>query len=89
MVVVGHGRSFVAAIVTGTPNPEQVQFAMDEVNRELPHYKRVRAFYIHPEPFTVESGLLTVNGKLKRDAVAGRMREQIEALYSKQEARAG
>lgn len=89
VVVVGHGRPFVAAIVTGTPTPEQVQFAMDEVNRELPHYKRVRAFYIHPEPFTVESGLLTVNGKLKRDAVAGRMREQIEALYSKQEARAG
>ena len=89
VVVVGHGRPFVAAIVTGTPTPEQVQFAMDEVNRDLPHYKRVRAFHIHAEPFTVESGLLTANGKLKRDAVAGRMREQIERLYSKQEVRAG
>ena len=89
VVVVGHGRPFVAAIVTGTPTPEQVQFAMEEVNRDLPHYKRVRAFCLHAEPFSVESGLLTVNGKLKRDAIAGRMGEQIEALYSKQEVRAG
>jgi long-chain acyl-CoA synthetase len=89
VVLVGHGRPFVAAIVTGAPMPEQVQFAMDEVNRELPHYKRVRAFYIRPEPFKVEDGLMTINGKLKRDVIAARLREQIENLYAKQEVRAG
>ncbi|HKU20365.1 MAG TPA: AMP-binding protein [Terriglobales bacterium] len=89
VVLVGHGRPFVAAMVTGGPTPEQVQFAMDEVNRELPHYKRVRAYYIHPEPFTVESGMVTVNGKLKRDVIASRLREQVEKLYAKQEVRAG
>ncbi len=89
VVLVGHGRPFVAAIVTGTPTSEQVQFALDEVNRELPHYKRVRAFHIHPEPFTVESGLMTINGKLKRDVIAARLREPIEKLYARQEVRAG
>ena len=89
VVLAGHGRPFVAAIVTGGPTPEQVQFAMDEVNRELPHYKRVRAFYIHPEPFKVGDGLVTINGKLKRDAIAARLREQIEKLYAKQEVRVG
>lgn len=89
VVVVGHARPFAAAIVTGGPTPEQVQFAMDQVNRDLPHYKRVRAFYIHPEPFTVETGLVTVNGKLKRDAIAARLREQVEQLYARQEVRAG
>lgn len=89
VVLVGHGRPFVAAVVTGVPTPEQMQFAMDEVNRELPHYKRVRAYYIHPEPFTVESGMVTVNGKLKRDVIAARLREQVEKLYAKQEVRAG
>ncbi len=88
-VLVGHGRPFVAAIVTGTPTSEQVQFAIDEVNRELPHYKRVRAFYIHPEPFTVESGMMTINGKLKREVIAARLREPIEKLYARQEVRAG
>ncbi|MGE5205983.1 MAG: AMP-dependent synthetase/ligase [Chlamydiota bacterium] len=89
VVVVGHGRPFVAVVVTGTPTPEQVQFAIDEVNRELPHYKRVRAFYIHSEPFTAESGMMTINGKLKRDVIAARLREQIENLYARQEVRAG
>jgi hypothetical protein len=89
VVVVGHGRPFVAAVVTGGPTPEQVQFAMDEVNRELPHYKRVRAFYIHSEAFTVENGLVTINGKLKRDVIAARLRDEIEKLYAKQEARVG
>jgi long-chain acyl-CoA synthetase len=89
VVLVGHGRPFVAAIVTGGSMPEQVQFAIEEVNRTLPHYKRVRAFYVHPEPFKAEDGLMTVNGKLKRDAIAGRLREPIEKLYVKQEVRAG
>jgi len=75
--------------VTGGPTAEQVRFAMDEVNRELPHYKRVRAYHIHPEPFTVENGMLTVNGKLKREVIASRLREQVERLYANQEVRAG
>ncbi|HKW68599.1 MAG TPA: AMP-binding protein [Terriglobales bacterium] len=89
VVLVGHGRPFVAAIVTGSPTAEQVQFAMEEVNRDLPHYKRVRAFHIRPEPFKVEDGMMTINGKLKRDVIAARLREQIEALYARQEVRAG
>lgn len=89
VVLVGHGRPFVAAIVTGSPTSEQVQFAKEEVNRDLPHYKRVRAFHIRPEPFKVEEGLMTINGKLKRDVIASRLREQIEALYARQEVRAG
>jgi long-chain acyl-CoA synthetase len=89
VVLVGHGRPFVAAIVTGSPTAEQVQFAMEEVNRDLPHYKRVRAFQIRPEPFKVEDGMMTINGKLKRDVIAARLREQIESLYARQEVRAG
>jgi len=89
VVLVGHGRPFVAAIVTGAPTPEQVQFAMEEVNRELPHYKRVRGFHLRPEPFKVEDGMMTINGKLKRDVIATRLCEQIEALYARQEVRAG
>ena len=33
------------------------------------------------EPFTIESGLLTANGKLKRDAIAERFRSEIDAMY--------
>ncbi len=81
VMLVGHGRGFVAALVTGTPMPEQVQFAVDEVNRDLPHYKRVRAFQIVEQPFSVENGMLTANGKLKRDFIAAQLQQQIEELY--------
>ncbi|MGA8503362.1 MAG: hypothetical protein WB683_17555, partial [Candidatus Sulfotelmatobacter sp.] len=55
--------------------------ALDVVNPELPHYKQVRAFHVCGEAFSIESGMLTVNGKLKRDAIAALMKEEIEGMY--------
>jgi long-chain acyl-CoA synthetase len=81
VVVVGNGRGYLTAIVTGSVTPEHVQAALDVVNPELPHYKQVRAFFVRGEAFSIESGMLTVNGKLKRDAIAARMENEIEEMY--------
>ncbi len=81
VVIVGNGRGYLSAIVTGSVTAEKVQAALDAVNAELPHYKQVRAFVVRAEPFSIESGMLTVNGKLKRDVIAGRMRDEIEGMY--------
>ena len=81
VVLLGNGRGYLCAVVIGDLKPEQVQTALDTVNLNLPHYKQVRGFILHAEPFTVDSGLLTVNGKLKRDAIAARMNNEIEDLY--------
>jgi len=54
---------------------------LDAVNATLPHYKQVRAFRISAEPFTIENGSLTANGKLKRDLVARRFASEIEEMY--------
>jgi long-chain acyl-CoA synthetase len=81
VVVVGNGRGYLSAIVTGSVSSEHVQAALDAVNPELPHYKQVRAFLVRGEAFSIESGMLTVNGKLKRDAIAARMKNEIEEMY--------
>ncbi|MFZ0293695.1 MAG: AMP-binding protein [Candidatus Sulfotelmatobacter sp.] len=81
VVVVGNGRGYLSALVTGNLTAEKVQAAVDVVNRELPHYKQVRAFRVITEAFSIENGSLTVNGKLKRDVIAARMKNEIEDMY--------
>jgi long-chain acyl-CoA synthetase len=81
VVVVGNGRGYLAALVTGKVSGEKTQAALDLVNLGLPHYKQVRAFHLLEEAFTIESGLLTANGKLKRDLIAERFRNEIDEMY--------
>ena len=88
VVLIGNRRSFLAALVTATGanglTDARIQSAIENVNTGLPHYKQIRAFHIVPEPFTIESGLLTAKGKLKRDAIAARFADEIDALYQKE-----
>jgi long-chain acyl-CoA synthetase len=81
VVVAGNGRSYLSVIITGSVTPAHAQEALDAVNILNPHYKQVRAFYIRPEPFTIESGMLTANGKLKRELIASRLQREIEDMY--------
>ena len=81
VVVVGNGCGYLAALATGKVSAEKTQAALDLVNSGLPHYKQVRAFHLVEEAFTIESGLLTANGKLKRDLIAERFRKEIDAMY--------
>jgi long-subunit acyl-CoA synthetase (AMP-forming) len=86
VVIVGNGRGYLSAIVTGNVSVEQVQSALDAVNPNLPHYKQVRAFHLRQEPFSVDSGMLTAMGKLKRDAIAARMKNEIDGMYQVKQA---
>jgi long-chain acyl-CoA synthetase len=81
-VVFGNDRSFLTALITGLLDRDEIEAALGEVNRELPHYKRVLGFHHEAAPLTIESGLLTANGKVKRDAVASAFGAQIDALYA-------
>ena len=84
VVVVGNGRGYLCALVTGAVDAKATQSAVDLVNVDLPHYRQIRNFAVLGEVFTPESGLLTANGKLRRDAINARYKPEIEKLYQKQ-----
>jgi long-chain acyl-CoA synthetase len=63
-----------------------VQAALDAVNPQLPHYKQVRAFCLRQEPFSIENGMLTANGKLKRYLISAGMKSEIEGMYQVKQA---
>ena len=92
VILVGNRRSSLAALVAApgtngnSVKTEQVQSALDALNANLPHYKQIRAFQLIAEPFTMENGLLTTNGKLKRDAIAAQFASEIDDLYRKKPA---
>jgi long-chain acyl-CoA synthetase len=81
-VLIGNGRGYLAAILTGEVARAEVQLALDGLNAGQPHYKQIRAFYVSRELLTIENGLLTANGKLKRDAIYARFEREIEELYA-------
>jgi long-chain acyl-CoA synthetase len=85
VMLVGNGRSFLAALVTGTVNGADIDSQLERVNAPLPHYRKIRKYHLAPELFTIENGLLTANGKLRRDAIAARYAAEIEQMYAKQE----
>ena len=81
VVVVGNGRGYLCALVTGAVEPAAVQSALDAVNPELPHYRQIRDFTIVGDAFTPGNGLLTANGKLRRDAINACYAAEINAMY--------
>jgi long-chain acyl-CoA synthetase len=82
VVLLGNGKGYLVALVTGAVEREKVSAAIGVINAQMPHYKQIRAFHIEPNALTIESGLLTANGKLKRDAIAARYSSEIGAMYS-------
>ncbi len=83
VVVIGNGRGHLCALVTGSAAAQDVQKTLDTVNPGLPHYKQVRNFCVLGEAFTAENGLLTVNGKLRRDAIGRKFADEIEQMYQR------
>ncbi|MGC2888831.1 MAG: AMP-binding protein, partial [Candidatus Acidiferrum sp.] len=82
VVVVGNGRGYLCALISGAVEATAVQAALTELNRELPHYRQIHNFTLLAESLTPESGLLTVMGKLRRDAISARFAVEINAMYA-------
>ena len=85
VMLVGNGRSFLAAIITGAVPSAEIDSHLERVNSPLPHYRKIRRYHVAQELFTIENGLLTANGKLRRDTITAHFAAEIERMYAKQE----
>lgn len=82
VVLVGHARPHLTALVFGDAGDDAIQGAIDALNPTLPSYKRVRAWHRRADPLTDVEGLLTANGKLKRAAIEAAFAGAIDGMYA-------
>ena len=84
--IFGEGRPFLAAILsasTSAVSDQSLDTAVRDVNRQLPDYAHIGAWLRAPERFTAGNGMVTANGRLRRDAVWARYKEELNAAFDK------
>ena len=83
-MVHGEARPYAVALVEpmneGVTDAE-IDRGIAAANARLPEYAQVRHWTRAPEPFTFRNGLLTSNGRLRRDAILARHGALLAPLY--------
>ncbi|WP_226668776.1 AMP-binding protein [Microbulbifer aggregans] len=82
-VVVGDAQPYCSALIFPMPGsaPAQVSHWLGELNQSLPDYARIRHWVALPRPLGYADGLLTANGRPRRERIAEQYRNLIDALY--------
>lgn len=85
-VVVGDGWPELAALLVPAAGvtSDGLESLVADVNRELPDYARIARWRVVP-PFTPGAGLLTANGRPRRDAIAAVHASLIRELSCREE----
>jgi long-subunit acyl-CoA synthetase (AMP-forming) len=74
----------VVALLTpggGAADHAALSAAVERANSRLPDYARVARFAVAPERFTMANGLLTGNGRPRRERIVARYAQLIDELY--------
>ncbi len=83
-IACGEGRPAVVALLTpggGAADHAALSAAVERANSRLPDYARVARFAVAPERFTMANGLLTGNGRPRRERIVARYAQLIDELY--------
>jgi hypothetical protein len=81
-VVFGSGQPNCVALLGAAPTTrdDAIDAWVRSVNAGLPDYARIGAWARLPEPLAATPGLLTGNGRPRRDAIAARYGDALAAL---------
>jgi len=83
-VVLGDARPYCVALLTplhADASNNTIQKHIDQVNADLPDYAQVRRWHRLSQPLHSQSGLLTANGRPRREAVLARYATLLDTLY--------
>mgnify|MGYP006080677945 CR=1 FL=1 len=78
-------KNIVGSIDEITSNQElinAIQKDIDHHNEKFGQWEKIKKFELTPEPWTIESGLLTPTMKLKRKAIKSKYQHLIDKIYS-------
>lgn len=83
VMVSGEARPYAVALINAATSlgDAAIQSVIERANTRLPDYARVMRWARIGEPFTFTNGLLTANGRLRREFIAERYRSSIDSLY--------
>lgn len=84
--VFGEAQPWNAAVLVprplpGVEMPSAIIEAIAAANQALPDYARIKKWLVASEPFTLQNGLLTANGRLRRDEIWSRYEAAVGKLY--------
>ncbi len=83
-IVLGEARPYAIALISPaepTITVDQIERAIASANAHLPVYAQIRRWVRLPCRLSFDDGLLTANGRPRRDAIAEQYAELIEAVY--------
>lgn len=78
-------KKIVGSVDEITSNQElinAIQKDIDHHNEKFGQWEKIKKFELTPEPWTIESGLLTPTMKLKRKAIKSKYQHLIDKIYS-------
>jgi len=84
VLVHGEARPYAVALIVpsgASADASLIDRSIATANMRLPEYARVCRWTWAPAKFTAEEGLVTGNGRLRRDAIVGRYGWLIDSMY--------
>jgi acyl-CoA synthetase (AMP-forming)/AMP-acid ligase II len=79
--VFGEAEAHLSALIIAqhqSVSRDTIQLAIENLNQGLPAYARISSWHHLSEPFTVANGLLTTNGRPRRERILENLRTLIE-----------
>jgi long-subunit acyl-CoA synthetase (AMP-forming) len=84
VVLIGDARPYCAALIS-LRDRSMSQAALERwiatVNDKLPDYAQVKRYVLLDVPLAAQAGLITANGRPRREAIDQALSEQIESMY--------